>query len=178
MDNKRPRSRKIIWFNAVSLQFQCKNQCRQKVSEDCWEKLDKNSQVQQAIQQELFKSELQLPTKYIISSHNKKVLTDITPSTDQTCNCQKKDTCPLSGKWYNKSVIYLCNVKSSEQDEGMNYIGLTENTSKESWYQHRNLFKYVWSLKEIWCYPCSVMGNYQLCKTIEIEMVVKGIIFV
>ena len=43
----------------------------------------------------------------IISSHNKKVLTDITPSTDPTCNCREKDTCPLNGKCYDKSVLML-----------------------------------------------------------------------
>ena len=40
-----------------------------------------------------------------------------------------------------KHAIDLCNVKSSEADQG-NYIGLTENTFKERWYQHKNTFKY------------------------------------
>jgi hypothetical protein len=50
----------------------------------------------------------------------------------------------LSPKWkcLDRSVIYLCNVKKTPSDEGKNYIGLTENTFKSRWYQHKNSFKY------------------------------------
>ena len=78
----------------------------------------------------------------IISSHNKKVLTDTTAPTDTACNCRKKESCLLSGKCRDKHVIYLCNIKSSEADQGVNYIGLTKNTLKERWYQHKYSFKY------------------------------------
>jgi len=66
----------------------------------------------------------------------------------------------INGKCLDKSVIYRCNVKISEQDEGMYYVGLTENTFKERFYQHKNSFKYenkasatelskyVWELKK------------------------------
>ena len=36
-----------------------------------------------------------------------------------------------------KQVIYQCHVKSSENDQGVYYIGLTER-----WYQHKTSFKY------------------------------------
>ena len=57
-------------------------------------------------------------------------------------------------------MIYSCNVRTTTSDEGTHYIGLTENTFKERWNQHKNSFKhegkanstelskYVWELKK------------------------------
>ena len=36
-----------------------------------------------------------------------------------------------------RKTSYSCHVKSSENDQGVYYIGLTENTFKERWYQHK-----------------------------------------
>ena len=97
----------------------------------------------------------------IISSHNKSILNiDPEPSATAECNCRNRTSCPLSGKCCDKQVIYLCNVKTSPNDEGINYIGLTENTFKERWNQHKHTFKheskanstelskYVWNTKK------------------------------
>ena len=68
-------------------------------------------------------------------------------------------SCPLNGNCLDKQVIYKCNVRSSVEDEGINYIGLTENTFKARWYQHKHTFnhenkanstelsKHVWELQ-------------------------------
>ena len=77
----------------------------------------------------------------VISAHNKKVLSSA-PSDTNACNCRNKELCPLNGKCREKQVIYQCHVKSSENDQGVYYIGLTENTFKERWYQHKTSFKY------------------------------------
>ena len=81
----------------------------------------------------------------IISSHNKKVLhnkPNIQEDINKTCNCHKKTVCPLNGNCLDKQLIYQCTVKESQNDDGVNYIGLTENTFKTRWSQHKHTFKY------------------------------------
>ena len=80
----------------------------------------------------------------IISSHNRKILNPDTTddTTDETCNCRAKAECPLSGNCLDKHLIYQSTVKSSPDDEGVNYIGLTENTFKTRWNQHKHTFRY------------------------------------
>ena len=70
-----------------------------------------------------------------------------------------KKTCPLNGNCLAKHIIYSCNVKTSESEDGVYSIGLTENSLKDWWYQHSSTFKnqqkanstelskYIWSLK-------------------------------
>ena len=95
----------------------------------------------------------------IVTSHNKTILSN-NPTTDSPkCNCRKKESCPLEGNCLDKNVIYRCNLKTDISDDGVNYIGLTENTFKDRLYKHRNSFKYeskanstelskhVWQLK-------------------------------
>ena len=69
-------------------------------------------------------------------------------------------TAPLMEKGLDSQLIYSCHVKTTAADEGIHYIGLTENTFKERWDQHKNSFKhenkanstelskYVWELKK------------------------------
>ena len=69
----------------------------------------------------------------IITSHNRKVLSNTNENQDPKCNCRLKDNCPLNGKCLDSQLIYSCNVKTTASDEGTHYIGLTENTFKERW---------------------------------------------
>ena len=78
----------------------------------------------------------------IITSHNKSVLPGKEANQGPLCNCRQKDSCPLDGKCLDKNAVYLCNVKRDLSDEGVNYIGLTENTFKDRFYKHRNSFKH------------------------------------
>ena len=139
----RSRSRNIIWFNPpYSLNV------KTNVAKNFLNIVDKHFPKRHILHKLFNRNNLKvsyscLPNiSNIISSHNKKVLTNTTAPTDTACNCRKKESCPLNGKCRDKNVIYLCNVKSSEADQGVNYIGLTENTFKERWYQHKNSFKY------------------------------------
>ena len=64
--------------------------------------------------------------------------------------------CKVSAQCDSQSNI----LKTATSDEGMHYIGLTENIFKEKWNQHKNSFKheskanstmlskYVWELKK------------------------------
>lgn len=97
----------------------------------------------------------------IISSHNKKVLSNNqNPTTnDPACNCRKNNICPLQGNCLEKNVIYQCHIKSTINDPGKFYIGLTGNTFKDRWNTHKytlrhedatshtQLSNYYWDLK-------------------------------
>ena len=97
----------------------------------------------------------------IINKHNRKILeTSKTPSTENNCNCRKKDDCPLKNNCLTSSVVYNANVTTESGTIGKNYIALTEGTFKQRCTQHevsfrnRNysssteLSKHIWTLKD------------------------------
>ena len=75
-----------------------------------------------------------------------------------TCNCWKKEDCPLPGKCTTSSVIYEAKVSTTDCDK--TYIGLTANTFKTRFTAHKSSFmnrdkqsstelsKYIWKLKD------------------------------
>lgn len=95
----------------------------------------------------------------IIQSHNRKTLSR-KPPPSRDCNCRAKENCPLQGKCLASGIVYRAKVKTSADDDGVNYIGLTENTFKDRLYKHKNSFKdekkrkstelskHIWSLKD------------------------------
>eukprot|EP00794_Sanderia_malayensis_P001431 gene1431-biopygen1181 len=97
----------------------------------------------------------------IISKHNKKVVNtnNNTPS-DRTCNCQKKEQCPLDNNCLTTSIIYNAHITTNGDMMGKYYIGLTEGTFKKRYTQHKQSFrnckyakstelsKYIWDLKD------------------------------
>ena len=107
-------------------------------------------------------------TKQIIDNHNKRILnppihTDETANnatSNKTCNCRQKNTCPLNGNCLQSSVIYQAIVKRKDNNISETYIGLTENDFKTRYRnhtaslrraKHRNstkLGKHIWSLKD------------------------------
>ena len=97
----------------------------------------------------------------IIKKHNRKILeTSKTPSTENNCNCRKKDDCPLKNNCLTSSVVYNANVTTENDTTGKNYIGLTEGTFKQRYTQHKlsfrnrnysnstELSKHIWTLKD------------------------------
>ena len=159
---KRSRARKTIWFNPpFSLNV------KTNVAKKFLKIVDKNFPKSHKLHKLFNRNNLKVSyscvpnVSNIITNHNKNVLSNKPEpeSITTTCNCRQKASCPLNGKCLDRSIIYLCNVKATPTDEGKSYIGLTENTFKNRWYQHRNSFKYeskanstelskyVWSLK-------------------------------
>ena len=62
----------------------------------------------------------------ISKKHNRKILeTSKTPSTENNCNCRKKNDCPLKNYCLTSSVVYNANVTIEGDTTGKNYIGLT-----------------------------------------------------
>ena len=97
----------------------------------------------------------------IIKKHNRKILeTSKTPSTENNCNCRKKNDCPLKNNCLTSSVVYNANVTIKSDTTGKNYIGLLEGTFKQRYTQHKlsfrkrnysnstELSKHIWTLKD------------------------------
>jgi len=59
--------------------------------------------------------------KQIIDGHNKATLKkDAQPQHDETtntCNCRKKDECPLEGECLTKEIIYQAAIKTKDTTE-------------------------------------------------------------
>ena len=98
--------------------------------------------------------------KNIVDAHNKKLLKKPNETTQQekTCNCRKKEECPLGNKCLTRSVIYQATVETSGGKQ--TYIGMTDTEFKTRFRNHKQSFekikyenqtelsKYVWSLKK------------------------------
>ncbi len=103
----------------------------------------------------------------IIQTHNKKVQRKPVGENAKTCNCRKKEECPLSGKCQTNNVIYNAEVVVENQNQNKLYIGLTEHAFKQRYANHLQTFKhekyenstelskYIWSLKR-------KMQNFQI----------------
>ena len=96
-----------------------------------------------------------------IAAHNAKILKkeDLGDENPRSCNCRKKELCPVDGKCLSESVIYQA-VVTREDGVVDSYVGLTENTFKDRWTKHKSSFKtrnpknasglsrYVWNLED------------------------------
>lgn len=98
--------------------------------------------------------------KGIIQGHNNKILNkEKAQEHPKKCNCRLPADCPLKGECLRESIIYQATV-ASEGNHIETYIGLTENTFKKRYGNHKcsfnirdkrsstELSKYVWELKD------------------------------
>ena len=76
----------------------------------------------------------------IIKAHNKQISTSGTGTEPITCNCRKKDLCPLQGNCQATNIIYNAEVK--ENNNSQLYIGLTEPPFKLRYNNHTQSFKH------------------------------------
>ena len=94
-----------------------------------------------------------------IQAHNKKILSNNNMSSNtQSCNCRRKNECPLDGQCMTKDVIYDAVVKV-DGEKNKRYIGSTGNDFKSRYYGHTRSFrdesgknstelsKYIWKVK-------------------------------
>ena len=80
----------------------------------------------------------------IIKKHNRKILeTSKKPSTENNCNCRKRNHYPLKNNCLTSSVVYNANVTTESDTIGKNYIGLTEATlhATQTFFSEQKLFK-------------------------------------
>ena len=83
--------------------------------------------------------------KSINSSHNRKTLDPKAPipnENEKTCNCIKKDQCPLQQKCLAKNVIYKATITTTNPDTEKEYIGLCETTFKKRYANHKKSFNH------------------------------------
>lgn len=74
----------------------------------------------------------------VIQSHNQKLLSKNTkPSDKKTCNCRKKELCPLQGNCLN-SIVYRATLKCDGKE--MKYIGCSANFKKR-YTAHKSSFR-------------------------------------
>ena len=98
--------------------------------------------------------------KQNIDSHNKSLLHDKKDVQAKSCNCRKPSDCPLVSNCLKESVIYQATVTTGDNQPNKTYIGLTENTFKTIFTNHKATFshktkrlntelsKYIWQQKE------------------------------
>ena len=98
--------------------------------------------------------------KSTISRHNQQILSTrrSSPPQQKNCNCRKSEDCPLNNNCQSECIVYKAEVKTSN-GETREYIGMTANSFKERYYNHKKSFnlekyekktelsKFVWRLK-------------------------------
>ena len=98
--------------------------------------------------------------KNVISRHSRKILGRSEATKPATsCNCRNQDECPLDNKCQAESIIYKAVVTSLDDGLKKEYIGMTANSFKERYRNHKKYFnliryeketelsKYIWELK-------------------------------
>ena len=79
--------------------------------------------------------------KQTIDGHNKTKLSQTaTTSEESTCNCRKNEECPMSKKCLVVSIVYPATVSTNDNSPPQTYVGLTENSFKTRYYNHKTSF--------------------------------------
>ena len=159
--NTRRRSRNIIWYNppySMNVETNIAKKFLQLVSKH----FPKGHKLNKVFNRNNLKVSYSCMPNVasIINAHNKKVLNINKQVNTPGCNCRNRDECPLRGNCLDKNVMYCGKVTVNNEENGPNYIGITENTWKDRNYKHRNsyndpnkkndtrLSKYIWDLKD------------------------------
>ena len=80
----------------------------------------------------------------IIKGHNLGILNPPQIQNEKTCNCRKKENCPLDGKCLVESVVYEGTITCTENDTlKFKYIGLAEGAFKTRFHNHNTSFRDV-----------------------------------
>ena len=116
--------------------------------------------------------------KSIINAHNKKLMKPPIEQQSKTCNCIKKDLCPMNNNCLSSSIIYQATITSNTQNYNEKvYIGLCETTFKKRYANHKKSFtteKYknstalsteFWNIKEANGQPKVTWKIMRKCKS-------------
>jgi len=161
-NNKRKRSREIIWFNPPYSQSVKTDVARQFLRIIKTE-FPKEHQLNKIFNVNKIKVSYScMPNvKQKIDGHNQAILNrhQTTDNTTHGCNCRNRNDCPLNGHCLKTALIYQATV-STENNSDQTYIGLTEGTFKSRFNNHKASFnhfhkktdtklsEYVWDLKQ------------------------------
>ena len=160
--NRRRRHRNVIWFNPPFSKTVKTN-----IARSFLQLIDKHfppsSPLHKIFNRNTIKASYScMPNvKSTISQHNNRVLRQTTNTVEtRKCNCRVPAQCPLQGSCLEKSIVYQADVECPDDGEVKHYIGMTSNTFKERYANHKKSFgnpiyasetelsKYVWKLKE------------------------------
>ena len=78
--------------------------------------------------------------KSLINSHNQNILRDQPQSTPKTCNCLKKEHCPMNGFCLTKSLLYYATITCDKENYTKLYKGICETTFKKRYANHKKPF--------------------------------------
>ena len=156
----RRRRRNIIWFNPPFSET-----VRTNVGRNFLQLIDKHFPSTNPLHKVFNRNTVKVSyscmenVKTIISRHNHRLLKRNPTQKPLQCNCQKPDECPLDGKCKVHNIVCEDMVTTTDDENTKEYIGMTANTFKERYANHKTSFnlynhssdtklsKYVWSLK-------------------------------
>ena len=162
--NRRKRQRKIIWFNPpfsrnvasnIGRRFLCLVQ----------KHFPRGSKLHKIFNYNTLKVSYSCMSnmRAVIRRHNNYILSkdnDLNSTDARTCNCRRKDQCPLDGLCLTQCIVYKATVHTADESEQKEYTGLTATTFKQRYSSHQQslrhrdkqnstaLSKHVWSLKD------------------------------
>ena len=158
--NRNKRRRNIIWYNPPFDGTVATN-----VGKEFLKTLDESFPAGHKLHKIFNRSTVKLSyscmpnLSQIINSTNRRKLHQNTNTEKQTCNCRRKDECPLQQKCLTSAIIYQATV-TAEENKKETYVGMTETTFKTRYANHKlsfkhekyknqtELSKHIWSLKE------------------------------
>lgn len=158
-NNRRNRSRKILWFNPP---FNAN--LKTNLGKQFFALLEKHFPTHHKLHKIINKNTVKLSYScmqnigQIIHAHNRKILREGPEQNIKTCNCRNVDECPLNGECLAENVVYQADVH--ETAEISNYIGISKPAFKSRYNNHANSFndeskksdtelsKKIWDLKE------------------------------
>ena len=153
------RKRKVTWFNPPYSQH-----VKTKIGEKFLKIVEKNFPKENQLHKICNRNTLRLSYSCmdnmatIIKAHNNTIMNKDNNKPPDTCNCRKKDECPLPGKCTTQNVIYEAKMKIPTEER--TYIGLTASSFKTRYTSHKASFthreksnhtelsKYIWKLKD------------------------------
>ena len=130
-NKKRNRKRKIIWFNPPY----CKS-VKTNIGKKFLKIINKHFGENSKLKKYLNKNNIKLSyscmpnMETVIKNHNKKLTNNNKKNKDESCNCRKKQKCPLEGgECRAENVIYQATIKT--ENSSKIYIGLSSNQLKK-----------------------------------------------
>ena len=140
---ERKRSRKIIWFNPPFSKTVVTN-----VGKYFLSLVDKHFKRDNKYAKIFNKNTLKISyscmpnVKTIINAHNRKILRQETePNEKRTCNCSKKENCPLSNKCLSTNIVYEAKISCDDEDyKERSYFGISEGAFKLRYANHKKSF--------------------------------------
>ena len=98
--------------------------------------------------------------KQKVTAHNNKILNSEITTNTHTCNCRRRDQCPLDGKCLQRSITYQATVCNKTNNTEETYVGMCETDFKARFRNHKASFthtdkrhqtelsKHIWQLKD------------------------------